>query len=75
VIKVTEKWRLVGGKIYRLASVFVDPREAIALAKELRTDNRVFIAKVPDKKWAVYWRAKEDEIECNPDITESFHLS
>jgi hypothetical protein len=62
-----DKWRLVGGRVYRLAQVFENSFDAVALAKNLKQQgNCVFLSKTNDSRWAVYWRSKEDIIECDP---------
>ncbi len=55
---IYEKWRLVGGNVYRLADVFDSGRDAVLLARTLKNDNCVVISKTPDRRWAVYWRAR-----------------
>ncbi len=55
---IYEKWRLVGGKVYRLADVFDSGRDAVLLARTMKNDNYVVISKTPDARWAVYWRAR-----------------
>lgn len=59
-----EKWKLVGGNIYRLAQVFNEMIDAISLAREMKENNHVFISKTSDDQWAVYWRHKKSMIEC-----------
>ncbi len=53
-----EKWRLVGGLIYKLADVFESGRDAILLARTLKKDRCVVISKTVEGRWAVYWRAR-----------------
>ena len=59
-----EKWRILGGRVFKLAGVFEDPIEAIELAKELKQDKQVFLHRSESGVWAVYWRNKEDTPEC-----------
>jgi hypothetical protein len=59
-----EKWKLVGGRVYRLAEVFDNMYDAALKAKELKEKNRVFLSKVDNKRWAVYYRPKNPKVEC-----------
>jgi hypothetical protein len=59
-----EKWKLVGGHIYRLAQVFDNMLDAVALAREMRETNHVFLSKTKNDRWAVYWRSKSSNVEC-----------
>ncbi|MHA1136153.1 MAG: hypothetical protein ACTSSE_06670 [Candidatus Thorarchaeota archaeon] len=59
-----EKWKIVGGSVYRLAKVFEGMLEAVTHAKELKEKHLVFLSKTKDGRWAVYWRSKEPTIEC-----------
>jgi hypothetical protein len=61
-----EKWKLVGGRVYRLAEVFDNITDAATRARELKQDNRVFLSKTDGPYWAVYYRPKDPEIECTP---------
>jgi hypothetical protein len=63
-----EKWRLVGGPVYRLAKVFDNCVEAVRYAKSLREEKRVFLSRTQGGQWAVYWRPKEESVECKPRI-------
>jgi hypothetical protein len=63
-----EKWRFVGGLVYRLGRVFDVPVDAVRYAKSLKTMNYVFLSRTKDGQWAVYWRSKEDRIECQPQV-------
>ncbi|MHA1637616.1 MAG: hypothetical protein ACTSUB_06325 [Candidatus Thorarchaeota archaeon] len=65
---IYEKWRLVGGNVYRLADVFDNGRDAVLLARTLKNDNCVVISKTPDGRWAVYWRARGKPSSAIPDI-------
>jgi hypothetical protein len=53
-----ERWRYIGGHMYRLADEFDNGRDAILLARELKQDRCVVMSKTADGKWAVYWRAR-----------------
>ncbi|MFW9768977.1 MAG: hypothetical protein ACFFF9_01580 [Candidatus Thorarchaeota archaeon] len=59
-----EKWKLVGGRVYRLAQVFDNITDAANRARELKEENRVFLSKTDDAQWLVYYRPKDPEIEC-----------
>ncbi|TFG98774.1 hypothetical protein E4H12_05025 [Candidatus Thorarchaeota archaeon] len=61
-----EKWKIVGGSVYRLAKVFGEMIEAVTHAKELKEKHHVFLSKTQDGLWAVYWRSKEPTIEYEP---------
>jgi hypothetical protein len=61
-----EKWKLVGGKIYRLAKIFEGMIDAVALAREMKDKHHVFLSKTKENHWAVYWRSKEPSLECEP---------
>ena len=61
-----EKWKIVGGSVYRLAKVFEEMFEAVKHAKELKEKHHVFISKTQNGLWAVYWRSIEPIIECEP---------
>jgi hypothetical protein len=59
-----EKWKLVGGRVYRLAKVFENMLDAVTLAREMKEKNHVFLSKTKNHQWAVYWRSKFSEVEC-----------
>jgi hypothetical protein len=59
-----EKWKLVGGRVYRLAEVFNNMYDATLKARELKENNRVFLSKVDKNGWAVYYRPKDPKVEC-----------
>ncbi len=59
-----EKWKLVGGRVYRLAEVFDMIVDATTRARELKENNRVFLSKTNDDQWAVYYRPKDPETKC-----------
>jgi hypothetical protein len=59
-----EKWKLVGGHVYRLAQVFDNMLDAVVLAREMRETNHVFLSKTKSHRWAVYWRSKSSNVEC-----------
>ncbi|MFW9962054.1 MAG: hypothetical protein ACFFCX_00650 [Candidatus Sifarchaeia archaeon] len=61
-----EKWKLVGGYVYKLAEIFDNMYDAALKAKELKENNRVFLSKIDMNKWAVYYRPKNPNIECTP---------
>ena len=61
-----EKWKLVGGRVYRLAEVFDKIIDAATRARELKENSRVFLSKTNDARWAVYYRPMDPEIECAP---------
>jgi hypothetical protein len=61
-----EKWKLVGGRVYRLADIFDNMYDAALRAKELKENNRVFLSKVDQSRWAVYYRPKDPNVECTP---------
>lgn len=58
------KWKLVGGHVYRLAEVFDNMLDAVTLAREMRDSNHVFLSKTKNHRWAVYWRPKSPNVEC-----------
>jgi len=59
-----EKWKLVGGSIYRLSAVFDQMLEAVIHAKKVKEKHLVFLSKTKKGRWAVYWRSIENTIEC-----------
>jgi hypothetical protein len=61
-----EKWKLVGGHVYRLAEIFDNMYDAALKARELKENNRVFLSKIDMNRWAVYYRPKNPNIECAP---------
>jgi len=61
---INEKWKLVGGRVYRLARVFENMLDAVSLAREMKEKNNVFLSKTKSNQWAVYWRPKIPDIEC-----------
>jgi hypothetical protein len=64
-----EVYRLVDGKIYKLAKTFTNPKDAVELAKELREENYVFVTKTSNGFWATYWRARTKDIDCTLKIS------
>lgn len=62
----TEKWRFLGGKVYRLDGEYEQSREAIRKAKHLSIDNHVHISRTTEGIWVVYWRPRDKEVECPP---------
>ena len=63
-----KKWRLIGGQIYRLADTFENCLLARQHAKTLKKDKHVILTKLGDRNWAVYWRAREDQPDCPPEL-------
>ncbi|MFW9806965.1 MAG: hypothetical protein ACFFFK_09580 [Candidatus Thorarchaeota archaeon] len=61
-----EKWKLVGGRVYRLANIFDNIFDATMKARELKDSNRVFLSKIDKIRWAVYFRPKDPNVECTP---------
>jgi hypothetical protein len=59
-----EKWKLVGGRVYRLVNIFDNMDDAALKAKELKENNRVFLSKIDQHRWAVYYRPKDLNVEC-----------
>ena len=57
-----EKWRLVGGHIYRLSEVFTNGKDAILHARLLKEYRSVFVSRTDDGRWAVYWKAKAADL-------------
>ena len=61
-----EKWKLVNGHIHRLSETFNDGRDAALHARNLRSENHVFVTRLSDGQWAVYFRpqveAGEDDM-------------
>jgi len=62
-----EKWKLVGGRVYRLAGVHDNMLDAITLAREMKENSHVFLSKTKNHQWAVYWRSKASEVACEPE--------
>ncbi|NHI90398.1 MAG: hypothetical protein EAX87_12815 [Candidatus Thorarchaeota archaeon] len=60
-----EKWKLVGGRVYRLAEIFDSMLDAKRRLRELKENNHVFLSKVDKNLWAVYYRPKNPNVECN----------
>ena len=61
-----EKWRLLGGKVYRLNGEYEHSPEAIRQAKKLSIDNHVHISRTAEGTWVVYWRSRGEDIKCSP---------
>lgn len=57
-----EKWRLVGGQIYRLSDVFENGQDAILHARLLKEYRSVFVSRTDDGRWAVYWKVKAEDL-------------
>ncbi len=62
-----DKWRVVGGRVYKLAQAFEEMLDAVDLARKLKSEKYVFLHRADNGLWAVYWREKEKEIECKPE--------
>ena len=60
-----EKWKLIGGRVYRLADVFNDLPDAVRLAKKLKEKHHVFLSRTSSEQWCVYWRSRAPDIECS----------
>lgn len=61
-----KKWKLVSGRVYQLAGVFDDLTDAIVLAKKMKENHHVFLARSHSKQWSVYWRNRVSNPECSP---------
>jgi hypothetical protein len=61
-----EKWKLVGGRVYRLVKIFDNLLDATLNARELKENNHVFLSKTEKNEWAVYYRPKNPHLECTP---------
>ncbi|MHA1638279.1 MAG: hypothetical protein ACTSUO_09200 [Candidatus Thorarchaeota archaeon] len=61
-----EKWRFLMGQVFQLDRIYKTSPDAFRRAKELRKENRVHLARTVDGKWALYWRPKEQTVECEP---------
>ena len=57
-----EKWCLVGGQIYRLSEIFESGRDAVLHARLLKEHRSVFVSRTDDGRWAVYWKAKTEDL-------------
>ena len=66
-----DKWRVVGGRVYKLAEAFEEMLDAVDLARKLKPHKYVFLHRSESGLWAVYWRRKEKEIECQPEYEHS----
>ena len=58
-----EKWRLVGGHVYRLSEVFANGKDAIHHARLLKEYRSVFVSRTDDGRWAVYWKTKTTDLQ------------
>lgn len=63
-----KKWRLVGGQVYRLADTFADCLLAMKHAKTLKKEKHVVLTKLGNGNWAVYWRARQNNPDCPPEL-------
>ena len=61
-----EKWKLIGGRVYRLAGVFDDLADAVQTAKKLKQNHHVFLSRSRAERWSVYWRSRTPNPECSP---------
>jgi hypothetical protein len=61
-----EKWKIVGGSIYKLSQIFDQMLDALTHADELKVKHVVVLSKTKNGRWAVYWRSKEPVVECEP---------
>lgn len=61
-----EKWKLVGGRVYRLAEVFDDLADAVELARKMKENHHVFLSRSNSNTWSVYWRSKVSNPDCSP---------
>ncbi len=59
----TEKWRLIGGQLYRVSGVFSSGRNAVFHARGLKSTAHVVVSKTRDGQWAVYSRPREKKTE------------
>ncbi len=59
-----DKWRFLGGKVFRLAGEFERSADAIRKAKALSLDNHVHLSRTQEGKWVVYWRSRDEKTEC-----------
>ena len=61
-----DKWRFLGGKVYRLAGEYTNSVDAIRKAKELSLSNHVHLSRTTEGTWVVYWRSRDEKTECKP---------
>lgn len=66
-----EKWKVVGGHIYKLEKIFESMLHAVELARRLKADRYVYLHRTDDGLWAVYWREKEPDTQCEPEYDYS----
>ncbi len=57
-----DKWRFLGGKVYKLDGEYKRSQDAINQAKKLSSDNHVHISRTLEGTWVVYWRSRDDEV-------------
>jgi hypothetical protein len=57
-----DKWRFLGGKVYRLDGEYERSQDAIRQAKKLSIDNHVHISRTVEGIWVVYWRARDEDV-------------
>ena len=54
------------GQVFQLDGVYAQSAEAFRRARELRIDNRIHLSRTIDGKWAIYWRPRDETVECKP---------
>ena len=59
------KWRMLGGKVFKLDQEFRSRDEALSRAEELRKENLVHLFHTTDGRWLVYWRSRDPKVECH----------
>ena len=57
-----EQERYISGDLYTLAGVFDNGRDAVLLARTMKTTHRVVISKRPDNRWTVYTKERIDPL-------------
>ncbi|MFW9907440.1 MAG: hypothetical protein ACFFEF_02590 [Candidatus Thorarchaeota archaeon] len=60
-----DKWRFLGGKVYRLHGEYQQSIDAIRQAKKLSIDNHVHISRTNEGYWVVYWRPRDEPVKCS----------
>ena len=61
-----DKWRILGGKVFRLAGEYERSADAIHEARALSVKNRVHISRTSEGNWTVYWRPRDESVSCTP---------
>ncbi len=67
----TDKWKVVGGRVYKLADAFENMLDAVELARKMKSYRYVYLHRADNGLWAVYWREKEQDTECQPEYRYS----